>query len=76
MFNAEKPSNTWYSNKSEIIFLFFNYFLKFSKLVLSSLKILARMLVFFFLRKLFQSMRLYIQGMLDGQPAPHCLANR
>ena len=30
---------------------------------------------FFIIRKLFQSIRLYIKGMLDGQPATHHLAN-
>ena len=31
-------------------------------------------LVYFFI-KLFHSIRLYIKGMLDGQPATHLLAN-
>ena len=31
-------------------------------------------IIIFFIRKLFQSIRLYIKGMLNGQPATHRLA--
>ena len=64
-----------FQNNKEVTLFYFAFKTKINKNLNEWMKGLF-LLSFFLLRKLFQSIRLYIKGILDGQPAPHCLANK